>query len=271
MNIYLNKEIDQNETFLNQEINQEDQLNELKENDDNKFEQNEFKEKLEEELKNFHNDLMSIISEDEELKKIQDLILYLKCSNQDQASEIKCTYYIGEMIENVQYLKTTNSIYNVGMIFDLFVKVSSNLNDQLNFNYLIEVYNEIQNLIQQISAHSTGQIEVNLLSFKENKNFITRIIILLETSKVINHYKSIINENSLINSSNIKANPNPLMNLVAIQTHYLNYSKLPVSTKIKLSNLMQIYKRKEGPSFLINLVEAKLNQSLKEKFEITSN
>lgn len=240
--------------------------NEQDDQDHKSFNKIEFKDRLDEELKNFYDDLICITEENDQLKKIQTLILYLKSSGYNQASEIKCTYYIGEIIENVQYLKTTNSIYNVGMIFDLFVKVSSNLNDQSNFDYLLEIYNEIQGLVDQILSDEKNEIAVNLLNFTENNNFIIKIIILLETSKVINHYKEVMNEQSLVQNVNLKRTPNQFVNLVTIQAYY---SKLPVSSKIKLVNLIEIYKNQKSPSFLINLIDAKLNQYFGEKFELT--
>lgn len=221
-----------------------------------------FLDKLNDELNDFHNNLIMSTSENEELKKIQELILYLQCSKKDQVSQIKCTYHIGEMIENIQYLKTTNSIYDVGMIFDLFVKVSSNLSEKSNFDYLLKVYSEIQKLIDSVLLTPNKQIEVTLLNFSENKNYILKIILLLETSKVANHYKKILSEQKMIHAIKKIHNPNPLVNLVAIKEFY---KKQPISTKLNLFKICEVDFIKT-PSSLINLFNLNIPQNSSREY-----
>jgi len=224
-----------------------------------------FKKKIDAELDNFHNDIIELMSENNEILKIQELIIYLTCSNDKQASKINCKYYIGEVIDNIQYLRKTNSVYDVGMIFNLFSNVSINLNKESNFNSLIEIYSEIQILIDEILENENKEISMTLKNMSKNRNIVLRAIILLEISKVVKHYRQILNEQSIMSSNNKLYNPNPLINITSIQKFFeLN---IP-STKIDLIKITLTFSKDKMPSLMIKLIGFQNNYQFEDRFNI---
>lgn len=220
-------------------------------------------------INEFYQSLVNNIKKEEQLEKIEELIFIFSSSRLNESSFIQCTYYTGEIIDNIEYLRKTVSNYYIDEIFNIFNKIAQGEGGEKECgalsNFLIEVYHSVQKLISDIQLQTDNKIEFTLSQFIDIENIITKVILLTEIDKLVSYYKNIILSNNIIASDQRIYNPNPLINLVAVEENYKNKA---VSTLLTLDYIVEINKdlQQEQPS--CKLSDIKVPTSIEESFHI---